>query len=105
MKENITSEITFDGLMSDITTTLDSIETSTTNVFIVKECGIIDIKLEEVRTRKYNKLETVESICNSIINNDISKMKGVLDQPKEMYDRMNILENLVSQIPSVYTPL
>ena len=100
-----TPEITFDTLMVDITNTLDSIETNTTNVFIVKECGIIDIKLEEVRVRKYSKIETVESICNSIINNDISNIKGVLDQPAEMYERMNTLENLVRQITSVYSPL
>lgn len=100
-----TPEITFDTLMVDITNTLYSIETNTTNVFIVKECGIIDIKLEEVRVRKYSKIETVESICNSIINNDISNIKGVLDQPAEMYERMNTLENLVRQITSVYSPL
>jgi len=100
-----TPEITFDTLMVDITNTLDSIETNTTNVFIVKECGIIDIKLDIVRVRKYSKIETVESICNSIINNDISNIKGVLDQPAEMYERMNTLENLVRQITSVYSPL
>lgn len=105
MEGTVTSEITFNGLMTDITNTLDSIETNTTNVFIIKECGIIDIKLEEVRARKYSKLETVESICNSIINNDISNMKGVLNQPAEMYERMNTLENLVRQITSVYSPL
>lgn len=105
MEGTVTSEITFNGLMSDITNTLDSIETNTTNVFIIKECGIIDIKLEEVRARKYSKLETVEAICNSIINNDISNMKGVLNQAAEMYERMNTLENLVRQITSVYSPL
>ena len=105
MDVNITPEITFGSLMTDITNTLDSIETNTTNVFIIKECEIIDIKLEEVKARKYNKTETVESICNSIINNDISNMKGVLNQPAEMYERMDTLENLVSQIPSVYSPL
>jgi len=100
-----TPEITFDTLMVDITNTLDSIETNTTNVFIVKECGIIDIKLEEVRVRKYSKIETVESICNIINNNDISNIKGVLVLPAEMYERMNTPENLVRQSTSVNTPL
>ena len=105
MDANATPKITFDSLLINITSILDSIETNTTNVFIVKECGIIDIKLEEVKVRKYSKIETVESICNSIINNDISNMKGVLNQPAEMYERMDTLESLVRQIPSVYSPL
>lgn len=100
-----TEEITFDLLMSNITETLDSIETNTTNIFIIKKCNIIDIKLDEIRVRKYNNIDTINSICNSIINNDISNMKGVLNQPEEMYERYTKLENQVSKISSLYQPL
>ena len=104
---NVNEELTmtFDELMNSITGTLDSIETNTTNIFIIKKCAIIDIKLEEVRARKYNMIETVDSICASIINKDISNMKGVLNQPSEMYDKYNELEEKVNKIISVYKPL
>lgn len=99
-----TVEVDFDTLMSDITILLDEIQTGTTNVFIIKECGIIDVKLEEIRARKYNNIDTIESICYSITK-DISKMRGVLNQPEEMYTKYDNLESKVQQIPSVYQPL
>lgn len=96
--------LNMDELMLNITSTLDFIEGNTSNIFIIKECSIIDIKLEDIRSRRYSKVDTVESICNSIINNDISNMKGVLGQEEEMYIKYDELETLVSQIPSVYQP-
>ena len=101
----VNSEITMDELMSNIINTLDSIETSTTNIFIIKKCNIVDIKLEEIRARKYSMVETVESICNSIINNDISDMKGVLNQTEEMYVKYDEMETMITQIPQLYLPL
>ena len=103
VEENI--KIDFDTLMNDITETLDSIETNTTNIFIIKKCGIVDIKLEEIRSRKYSNIDTIEAICNSIVNNDISKMRGVLNQSEEMYIRIDTLESQVKQITSVYSPV
>lgn len=99
-----TVETDFDTLMVNITNLLDEIQTGTTNIFIIKECGIIDVKLDEIRARKYNNIDTIESICHSI-NKDISKMRGVLNQPEEMYTKYNNLESMVLQIPSVYQPL
>lgn len=99
-----TVEVDFDTLMSDITNILDEIQTGTTNNFIIKECGIIDVKLDEIRVRKYNNIDTIESICHSI-NKDISKMRGVLNQSEEMYIKYDALESMVQQIPSVYQPL
>lgn len=95
-------EINFDKLMTDIAETLNSIESNNTNIFIIKKCAIIDIKLDEIRSRKYSNIDTIEAICNSIINNDISKMRGVLNQPEEMYTRINDLESQVKHISSVY---
>lgn len=97
-----TIEINFDKLMTDIAETLNSIESNNTNIFIIKKCAIIDIKLDEIRSRKYSNIDTIEAICNSIINNDISKMRGVLNQPEEMYTRINDLESQVKHISSVY---
>ena len=107
MSEVIVNDVTmtFDELMDSIIGTLDFVETNTTNIFIIKKCAIIDIKLEEIRARKYNMIETVDSICASIISKDISNMKGVLDQSSEMYDKYNELEEKVNKITSVYTPL
>lgn len=104
---NLAAEIIqdkFDTLMSDITKAIDDIETNTVNVFIIKKCAIIEIKLEEIGSKRYNNIETVESICNSIINNDISNMKRTLNQAEEMQPKYEKLEELVSQIPSCYTP-
>ena len=95
--ENIMEE-----LMTNITEVLDYIQTGTTNSFIIKECNIIDIKLSDIRDKRYNMVATVQSVCDSIINKDISNMKGVLNQPEEMYAKYDELESLVAQIPSVY---
>lgn len=104
---NLAAEIIqdkFDGLLNNITEVLDDIEGSTSNAFIIKKCAIIEIKLEDIGSKRYNAIETVESICNSIIENDISNMKRTLNQPEEMQPKYEKLEELVIQIPSCYTP-
>lgn len=104
---NLAAEIIqdqFDPLMKNIIEVLDDIEGSTYNAFIIKKCAIIEIKLEDIGSKRYNNIETVESICNSIIENDISNMKRTLNQSEEMQPKYEKLEELVSQIPTCYTP-
>ena len=92
-----------DKLLSSIETRLKYICSNTENSFLISQCNIIRGKLDEIKDRKYNTLELIQSICNNIINNDIDKMRRVIsDETNMVYKKMDELNNFISQIPELY---
>lgn len=89
-------------LLSNIETILTYIKSNTENEYIIKVCGIIDLKLDAFRNKEYTTHELVNQVCDKIINYDIRNMKGVSGQADTVYEKMNELSSLIEQIKIVY---
>ena len=89
-------------LLNSINTRIKYIINNSHTKFIHHRCDIINIKLDELKDRKFKDQETVNAICNSIINNDISMMKGVLGETNMVYKKMDELAEFVEQIKTAY---
>lgn len=89
-------------LLASINTRLKYITNNSDNSFIHKRCDIINIKLDEIRERKYETYDTVAALCDRIINFDIDLMKRTPDQTNMVYKKMDELAGFVEQIKSKY---
>lgn len=89
-------------LIKEISDKLESIGSASGNAYMEKMCNIISIKLEDVEKHRYSMIETVQSIVDTMVNNEISNMKGIMEQPEEVYTMIDELEVLVKQIPEKY---
>lgn len=91
-----------DKLMNSINTRIKYILNNSDNEFIKHRCEIINIKLDELKERKYKDNDTVYFICNNIINVDIAKMKGVSGQTNMVYKKMDELAGFIEDLKTVY---
>ena len=101
MTENNQNIITFDDLMKNSCDCLNSIESISSNNFILKECNIIKIKLNDISEKKYTKIETIKNLCDSIVK-DINYMRGVPEQEDEIRVIYDSLDSTIQQIPELY---
>lgn len=90
-----------DKIISSAITRLNYITNNTENAYILKQCKIISIKIDDIKAKKYIDMENLNYACDSIIN-DINNMKGVSDQTNMLYKKMNELEGYINQIREVY---
>ena len=91
-----------DKLLASIATRIKYIRNNTDNAYLNKALDIIELKLQEIKDRKYNTQEVIDNICDTIINFDIARMKGVSGQTDMVYRKMNELANFIDQIKVVY---
>lgn len=90
-----------DKIISSAITRLNYITNNTENSYILKQCKIISIKIDDIKAKKYIDMENLNYACNSIID-DINNMKGVSEQTNMLYKKMNELEGYINQIREVY---
>lgn len=90
-----------DKIISSAITRLNYITNNTENAYILKQCKIISIKIDDIKAKKYIDMENLNYACNSIID-DINNMKGVSEQTNMLYKKMNELEGYINQIREVY---
>lgn len=91
-----------DKLLNSINTRLTYIESHTDNAYILNICRIIREKLVDIKERKYTSQDTINDICDRIINTDINKMKRVGGQSDMVYRKMSELANFIEQIKEKY---
>lgn len=89
-------------LLSSINTRLSYIRNNSSNAYILKQCDIIDEKLESIRIKFYNTDTVVNEVCDKIINYDISNMKGVSGETNMVYKKMDELANFIADIKVAY---
>ena len=91
-----------DKLLNSINTRLTYIENHTENAYILNICRIIREKIKEIKDRIYSSQNTINDICDRIVNVDINKMQRVGGQTDMVYKKMSELANFVLQIKDNY---
>ena len=89
-------------LLASIATRLKYIRNNSKNNFILKSCDIIDMKLDEIRAKKYTSISIVTDICDKIVNYDISRMKRVAGETDMVYKKMDELAGFIAEIKEKY---
>lgn len=91
-----------DKLLSSIATRIKYIRSNSDNAFINSALDIVEIKIEELKERKYSSVAVVEDICNHIISYDIRRMKGVPGETNMVYKKMDELAGFVEELKVAY---
>ena len=91
-----------DKLLASINTRLNYIENHTENAYILNVCRVIRAKMAEIKAKVYKTPETVNDLCNRIIDVDINKMQRVPGEAKMVYTKMSELAGFVEQIKDKY---
>lgn len=89
-------------VLNSINTRLTYIESNSQNAYILKTCGIIRIKVEDIKNRKYTTQKVLNNVCDQIVRSDIGKMKRVAGETKMVYNKMNELAGFIEEVKSVY---
>lgn len=89
-------------LMNSINTRIKYILNNSDNAYLENQCRIINLKLDELKERKYEDEMTVKFICNNIISGNINKMKRVSGQTNMVYKKMDELAEFIEQLKTVY---
>lgn len=91
-----------DKILNSINTRLTYIRSNSSNTYILKQCDIIDEKLDEIRNKKYETSEMVNQVCDNIINRDISLMKRVAGETNMVYKKMDELAGFIDELKTLY---
>ena len=91
-----------DKLLSSIATRIKYIRSNSDNAFINSALDIVEIKIEELKERKYSSVAEVEDICNHIISYDIRRMKGGPGETNMVYKKMDELAGFVEELKVAY---
>ena len=89
-------------LLSNIDNVLDYIKSNSTNAYILKEVNIINIKLDDIRNKVVDSEDLLNFICDKIVGYDISTMKRVTGQKKDIYNKYIVLEGYIKDIKLNY---
>ena len=89
-------------LLASIATRMKYIRSNSENAFILKSLDIIDIKLSELKERKYTSVAVVESICDHVVSYDIQRMKGVTGESNMVYKKMDELAGFIEELKTAY---
>ena len=89
-------------ILASIATRLKYIKNNAAAKYVVKEANIIDIKLDDIRNRVIKTQQLLDMVCDKIINQDISNMKGVQGETAMVYKKMDELAGFVEEIKSAY---
>ena len=92
-----------DKLLNSINTRLNYLTSNSTNTFILKQCGVIRTKMEDIKAKNIKTKEVLDSYCDNIINRDIDLMKRVItDETNMVYKKMDELAGFIADIKTVY---
>lgn len=89
-------------ILASIATRLKYIKNNAAAAYVIKEADIIDIKLDDIRNRVIKTQELLDNVCDKIINQDISNMKGVQGETSMVYKKMDELAGFVEEIKGAY---
>ena len=89
-------------ILNSIATRIKYIREHSENAFILKQCDIIEIKIEELKERKYDSHAVVENICDHIVGYDIDRMKRVAGETNMVYKKMDELAGFILDLKEAY---
>ena len=91
-----------DKLLSSIATRIKYIANNAQSSFVVKEAGIVDKKLDDVRNRVIKTPELLNQVCDKIISVDIYNMRHVLGETNMVYKKVDELEAYIVDLKAAY---
>lgn len=91
-----------DTIIKNIADCIKDIVSNTGNSFILKECNIISIKVDELNKRTYTTEELVDTIVDKIISQDIHNMKSVPGLDTKVLSKIDDLEAEILKIKDEY---
>ena len=91
-----------DKILNSINTRIKYILNNSDNDFIRHRCDIINTKIDELRDKRHYDKDTVEFICNNIINVDCRYLKGVPGQTNMVYKKVDELAGFVNDLKVAY---
>lgn len=89
-------------LLSKIETRLKYLENNSENAFMKKYVNILREKMKYMAERTYTTQEVVDSACDSMINKDLTMMRGVPGQTNMVYKKIDELQGFIEEIKTTY---
>ena len=91
-----------DEIIKCVESDIEFIKNNTDNAYIIKSCCILNIKLEDIKERKYKTVEVVYKFCDKMVNYDIHNMRSVPELSDELYAKIDELSIHAEQIKTAY---